>query len=55
MRPRRNVRGRASSNDPKQCSVFTIGRIRIDEMEVKAADAFAAVAQAVEEAAPKWG
>lgn len=44
-----------SSNDPKQCSVFTIGRVMIDEMEVKAADAFSAVTRAVEEAAPKWG
>lgn len=44
-----------SSNDPKQGSAFTIGRIRIDEREVKAAAALAAVAQAVEEAAPKWG
>jgi DDE family transposase len=44
-----------SSNDPQQCSVFTIGRIMIDEMEVKAPEAFSAVARAVEEAAPKWG
>jgi hypothetical protein len=44
-----------SSNDPKQCSVFTIGRIMQAEMQVKAAEAFAAVAGAVEEAAPKWG
>ena len=44
-----------SSNDPKQCSVFTIGRIMRSQMQVKAADAFAAVAAAIEEAAPKWG
>jgi hypothetical protein len=44
-----------SSNDPKQCSVFTIGRIMLTEMQVKAAEAFAAVCGAVEEAAPKWG
>lgn len=44
-----------SSNDPKQCSVFTIGRIMRAEMQVTAAAAFAAVAAAVEEAAPKWG
>jgi hypothetical protein len=44
-----------SSNDPKQCSVFTIGRIMQTQMQVKAADAFAAVAGAVEEVAPKWG
>jgi hypothetical protein len=44
-----------SSNDPRQCSVFTIGRLRRSEMQVRAAEAFAAVAAAVEEAAPKWG
>jgi len=44
-----------SSNDPQQCSVFTIGRIMIDQMQVKAAEAFSAVARAVEAAAPKWG
>ncbi len=44
-----------SSNDPKQCSVFTIGRIMRTEMQVAAAAAFAAVAAAVEEAAPNWG
>jgi hypothetical protein len=35
--------------------VFTIGRIMIDQMPVKPAEAFSAVAQAVEKAAPKWG
>ena len=44
-----------SSNDPKQCSVFTIGRVMRTEMQVAAAAAFAAVAAAVEEASPKWG
>jgi hypothetical protein len=44
-----------SSNDPKQWSVCTTGRITRAEMQVKAADAFAAVAAAAEEAAPKWG
>lgn len=44
-----------SSNDPKQCSVFTIGRIMRGEMQVTAAAAFDVVAAAVEEAAPKWG
>jgi hypothetical protein len=39
------------SNDPKQCSVFTIGRIMIADMQVKAAEAFTAV----EAAAPNWG
>lgn len=44
-----------SSNDPGQCSVFTIGRIVIDDMQVTAKEAFAAVAEAIEEAAPNWG
>jgi hypothetical protein len=44
-----------SSNDPGQCSVFTIGRIMLTEMQVAAATAFAAVAAAIQEAAPNWG
>jgi len=44
-----------SSNDPEQCSVFTIGRIMLAEMQVEASAAFAAVATAIEEAAKKWG
>ena len=44
-----------SSNDPKQCSVFTIGRIMLASMQVTAAAAFAAVLAAVEDAAPNWG
>ena len=44
-----------SSNDPKQCSVFTIGRIMLTEMDVKADQAFAAVVSAIAEAAPNWG
>jgi hypothetical protein len=44
-----------SSNDPKQCSVFTIGRKMIDRMALPAAVAFAAVVAATAEAAPNWG
>lgn len=44
-----------SSNDPRQCSVFTIGRIMLTAMQLTAAAAFAAVAAAIEEAAPNWG
>lgn len=44
-----------SSNDPKQCSVFTIGRVMLDRMTLSAASAFAAVADAVTDAAPNWG
>jgi hypothetical protein len=44
-----------SSNAPPQCRVFTVGRIMIGARQVTAAEAFSAVAQAVEEAAPKWG
>jgi hypothetical protein len=44
-----------SSNDDKQCSVFTIGRILLDALQVTAALAFAAVADAICEAAPNWG
>jgi len=44
-----------SSNDPKQCSVFTIGRVMLDRMTLSAASAFAAVAAAVTDAAPNWG
>jgi hypothetical protein len=35
--------------------VFTIGRLMLAEMQVTAAAAFAAVAAAIEEAAPNWG
>jgi hypothetical protein len=44
-----------SSNDPSQCSVFTIGRIMLTSMQVTAVAAFAAVRTAVEDAAPNWG
>lgn len=44
-----------SSNDPSQCSVFTIGRIMLDRMHVPIDQLVAAVVGAVEEAAPNWG
>ena len=44
-----------SSNDPRQCSVFTIGRVMLLRMEVKLAAAVAAVAMAIAEAARNWG
>lgn len=44
-----------SSNRPKECSVFTIGRIMRARMEVSPAAAFAAVVAAIGEAAPNWG
>jgi hypothetical protein len=44
-----------SSNRKKECSVFTIGRIMINRMQVTAALGFASVAGAIHEAAEKWG
>ena len=44
-----------SSNDPKQCSVFTIGRVMLERMKLSAAAAFAAVSSAITNAAPNWG
>lgn len=44
-----------SSNRQKECSVFTIGRFMIDRMQLLAAAAFAAAAEAVVEATEKWG
>lgn len=44
-----------SSNKPRLCSVFFIGRVMIDRMELLAEQAFEAVRQATLEAAPKWG
>jgi DDE family transposase len=44
-----------SSNDPRQCSVFTIGRTMLTQMEVQAALAIAAVVHAIETASKKWG
>jgi hypothetical protein len=44
-----------SSNRQKECSVFTIGRIMWERMEVSPTLAFAAVVAAIAEAAQKWG
>jgi hypothetical protein len=44
-----------SSNDDKQCSVFTIGRSVLDQLCIAAAAAIRAVSQAIEDAAPNWG
>ena len=44
-----------SSNDPKQCSAFTVGSILIDAMKVAPREAFAAAAAAIFAAAPNWG
>jgi hypothetical protein len=44
-----------SSNDEKQCSVFTIGRAVLERLRVTAAAAILAVSQAIAEAAPNWG
>jgi len=44
-----------SSNREKECSVFTIGRIMIEQMQVTAALSFAAATTAILEAAEKWG
>jgi hypothetical protein len=44
-----------SSNGPEQCSVFTLGRIMLTEMQVTASAAFAAVVAVIEEATKKSG
>jgi hypothetical protein len=44
-----------SSNDPRQCSAFTVGSILIGVMKVLPLEAFAAVVEAIYEAAPNWG
>jgi len=44
-----------SSNDEKQCSAFTIGRVVLDQLRVRVATAIRAVSQAIVEAAPNWG
>lgn len=44
-----------SSNDAKQCSVFTIGRAVRERLRISAAAAIRAVSQAIAEAAPNWG
>jgi hypothetical protein len=44
-----------SSNDPDQCSVFTIGRAMLDRMRQRCETVFAAVAEATTRSAPNWG
>lgn len=44
-----------STNRPKECSDFTIGRVMLTRLRVSAAAAFAAVLTMTEQAAPKWG
>jgi hypothetical protein len=57
LRARRRYRPGAwcSSNRSRECSAFTIGRIMLDRMTVRAVSAFAAAIAATVEAAPKWG
>jgi hypothetical protein len=44
-----------SSNGERQCSAFTVGRVMLDRMRVKAEKAIAAVAGPTGAAAPNWG
>ena len=44
-----------SSNDPDQCSVFTIGRAMLDRMRQRCETVFDAVAEATVRSAPNWG
>jgi hypothetical protein len=44
-----------SSNSRKQCSVFTIGRVLQEQLEIPPPVALAAVALAIIQAAPNWG
>jgi len=44
-----------SSNDPRQCSVFTIGRLMMEHLVVSPARAFASVVAATAAVAPNWG
>jgi hypothetical protein len=44
-----------SSNDPGQCSAFTVGRFMVERMTQPPSLAFTAVVHAVAEAAAKWG
>jgi hypothetical protein len=44
-----------SSNDPRQCSVFTIGRILVGQLQIPLPLAVAAVLTALVQAAPNWG
>jgi hypothetical protein len=57
LRARRRYRAGmwCSSNDPDQCSVFTIGRAMLDRMRQRCDTVFAAVAEATVRSAPNWG
>jgi hypothetical protein len=44
-----------SSNDPQECSAFTVGRVILERLDVSPAAAFAAVAAATSEVATNWG
>ena len=57
LRARRRYRPGAwrSSNRPRECSAFTIGRIMLERMKLRAVSAFAAAIAATVEVAPKWG
>jgi hypothetical protein len=44
-----------SSNDPQQCSVYTIGRVMLDRMDEPPEAAWRAVVAATNETVPKWG
>lgn len=57
LRARRRYRAGmwCSSNDPDQCSVFTIGRTMLDRMRQLCDTVFEAVAEATVRSAPNWG
>ena len=57
LRARRRYRAGmwCSSNDPDQCSVFTIGRTMLDRMRQRCDTVFDAVAEATVRSAPNWG
>jgi hypothetical protein len=57
LRARRRYRAGmwCSSNDPDQCSVFTIGRTMLDRMRQRCEMVFDAVAEATVKSAPNWG
>jgi Transposase DDE domain len=44
-----------SSNDERQCSVYTIGRVMLDRMDESPEAAWRAVVAATNETVPKWG
>lgn len=57
LRARRRYRAGmwCSSNDPDQCSVFTIGRTMLERMRQRCDIVFDAVAEATVRSAPNWG